>query len=267
MNMNNALGAPPESSPLTTREIDLHDAYRYDGTESLDLSPLPYPEVPIRQTRSSSSSTLGRITSRFLGSLQNTTKPDGDRHSLESRRFEELVFDTRLQIVMKNPAMFRRFVDRAIKSRQLTQLGASAVFYIFVQDLRIVELLDDIRREASRRIRRSSGGGLFTSLGYSSNKSTSSSSVNIDAQEYAPKPTTPMCNRRAHNHRQRKVRVYDPSLDDQSVISSDTHDLTLPSLDATAEESSDEESSVGSLWSVKEEQPNNNSGRSFLPMI
>ena len=152
---------------------------------------------------------------------------------------EEIIFCTRMMIVVKNPSIFRLYISCATKSGMLTNHGVAPIFYHFIQNLRLVEILDDIRRAATKRLsrRQNSGSTFFLPFGWETAKSEPSL-----LQQQSPNCSSP---RIRHRHC-KTVRKGD--CDDHSVISAGSNGLSLPSLAETAEAADDhsDDSSVGS---------------------
>lgn len=217
----------------------------------------------------------GRIRKR-LASLKSRKEKEAQEkreNGFNKVDQEEEIFQKRVDILMKNPHLFQRFQARVRNAGYLTPVGVRFVLGHFLTDMKIVEVLEDLRieqevEEEPQQPRRRLG--LFASFGYR----RTSNSTSITCSSSSPSSSTITSNKqeklqRSHMFRSSGRRHTGGShcststeADDNSAFSFESLGLTLPSLENTESQGGDTDdySSVGSVsvsgWTLNEHRQN-----------
>jgi len=180
----------------------------------------------------------GRIRKRI--SIMRNRRAAKERRATRIERAEqqEGLHQTKLQIVFKNPTLFRAFKERVRNAGCFTPVGVRFVLRQFLSEMKVVDLLEDLRieqdtTEEEDQPRR--GLGIFASFGYGR---TSTTSTTTKGSRTSSKPGS--------------GRHFE--IDDQSILSLESIGLSLPSLDHADEQEGDSDdcSSVDTMstgWS------------------
>jgi hypothetical protein len=174
-------------------------------------------------------SPFDRFRSRIASSFISSSSPTSGQGTRSAEEQAEYLHKTRLKILLKNPELFCEFQKRTRESGTITPTGVRLALYHFLQDMRVVELLEDLkcenrddemeseRRSSARSARRS----FFSPFG-------------IYTYSRAPSIAMPRLGHRASSGGRRGHH------DDASVLTFD-ESLAMPSLAGCDDEDEDDD--------------------------
>jgi hypothetical protein len=167
-----------------------------------------------------------RLASSFIGATPTTPT----QHKRTEDEQAEYLHHTRLNILLKNPAMFRDFQASAREAGAITPTGVRLALCQFLQRMKLVELLEDLQcqhheRDVHQSNRTPARRSFFSTFGFY-NYSRSPS--------FVPPPTQLRGSQRSSSGGRR------PWNDDASVLTFD-ESLALPSLAGCGEDDEDDD--------------------------
>lgn len=168
-------------------------------------------------------------------------KPDLGADERTTTEYHDFLLRKKIDILLKNPCIFRTFQDRCRDSQIMSPIGVRLTLAEFLPQMKLVELLEELQTDPIAEQQPRKQTGIFARLGYISSPRKKPS------KEQSPKT------------KKSKLRIWSrsPRLadnDERSALSAaESLELSLPSLEHTEDDSNDSVASSLIGWTIRQE--------------
>jgi len=275
-----AATSPSSTGTLDTATFSTFEEMTPRPTASGTFPPRSPPQLLYRPDRRPSWNTAAAIPA---GRVRWRVQDAKGRRQAERERWktdpvekaerDEDVFQTRLDVLLKNPSLLRDFKARVRDADCLTPAGVRMILHRFLSEMKMVEVLDDLEIEQDNEGETSHQQqpllrlGIFASFGYGRGSNPSSASPTKESARQRARMFRSSGRRNTGGSLQSTNPHYD-TCDDHSTFSFESMGLSLPTLDHPIEQGrnpyncndTDDYSSVGSVsvsgWALNDHREN-----------